>query len=53
MLISKDEKMVLRELARQYSEVALMDVHAKTMTDWKRMNGLKPVRPMIMIEQIP
>lgn len=53
MTISQEDKQTFRTLAKKYSEVAFLDTHAKTMEDWKRLNSLNPVRPMIMIDQIP
>ncbi len=48
----KDSK-IIRTIAKQYSEVAFLDIHKNTIEDWKRLNTLDPVRPMIMIDQIP
>ena len=48
-----EDKSILRELARQYRDVAMLDRHQSTIADWKKMNGLKPARPLIMIDQIP
>ena len=50
-MIQKD-RAILRELARQYRDVSELDCHAKTIADWKRLNSLKPVRPMVLIDQI-
>jgi hypothetical protein len=44
---------VLRELARQVAEIAAMPRQKETIRAWKAMNGLKPLRPMVMIDQIP
>jgi hypothetical protein len=48
-----NDKSIIRELARQYREVAMQSDHQHTIADWKKLNGLKPARPMIMIDQIP
>ncbi|MCE5278740.1 MAG: hypothetical protein LLG03_12010 [Planctomycetaceae bacterium] len=52
MAISQQDRQQLRELTRQYQQVACLDVHGRTMQDWRRLNGLRPVRPMVMIDQI-
>jgi len=53
MSINQEDRQRFRELTRRYQQVAQLDVHRRTMQDWKRLNGLKPVRPMVMIDQIP
>ncbi|MHB1357016.1 MAG: hypothetical protein ACYCZF_13695 [Anaerolineae bacterium] len=53
MSILHKDKSVLRSVARQYNEVAQLGDHASTIEDWKKINSLKPVRPMILIDQIP
>ncbi|MCY2923947.1 MAG: hypothetical protein NT031_00640 [Planctomycetota bacterium] len=53
MSISQEDRQRFRELTRRYQQVAHLDVHARTMQDWRRLNGLHPVRPMVMIDQIP
>lgn len=52
MNILPTDRQALRMVARQYNEIAMLDDHARTIEDWKRINSLKPVRPMIMIDQI-
>jgi hypothetical protein len=51
--IDRQDRETFRELAKRYAEVGALDVHRSTVEDWKRLNGLKPARPMIMIDQIP
>ena len=51
-MISK-EKEILRELARQVAEIAALPVQQETINLWKALNGLKPIRGMVMIDQIP
>ncbi|MCY2930134.1 MAG: hypothetical protein NTV86_11700 [Planctomycetota bacterium] len=53
MSISQQDRQRFRELARRYQQVAQLDVHRRTIEDWQRLNGLKPARPMVMIDQIP
>jgi hypothetical protein len=44
---------ILRELAAQVAEIASLPVQQETVALWKALNGLKPIRPMVMIDQIP
>ena len=51
--INKSDAGILRDLGRQVAEVAAIPKHQETIGLWKALNGLKPVRPMVMIDQIP
>ncbi|NJD04782.1 MAG: hypothetical protein FIA99_19770 [Ruminiclostridium sp.] len=53
MTINQKDKQIFRTLAKQYREVAFLDTHKRTIEHWKRINSLNPIRPMIMIDQIP
>jgi len=53
MLVNPKDRDVLRELARQVAEIAALPVQRETIALWKALNGLKPVRPMVAIDQIP
>lgn len=53
MSISQSDRQIFRSITKQYSEVAFLDIHKKTMEDWKKLNSLNPDRPMITIDQIP
>lgn len=44
---------LLRKLARELAEIAALPEQAKLMDDWKALNGLKPRRPMFMMDQLP
>ena len=44
---------ILRELARQWAEVANLPEQAETRRLWKELNMLRPVRPMVNIDQLP
>ena len=52
MLVSKKDRDILRELASQVAEIAVLPVQQETITLWKALNGLKPARPMVMIDQV-
>lgn len=47
------DKDILRELGRQVAAIAALPVQQETIAAWKALNSLKPVRPMVMIDQIP
>jgi len=44
---------VVRELAAKVAEIAALPVQAETIRLWERHNGLRPERPMVMIDEIP
>lgn len=43
----------LRGLARELAEYAARPEQAAHMADWKAINGLRPRRPMFMMDQLP
>ena len=49
----KGDATVLRELGKQVAEIAALPVQQETIGLWKALNGLKPARPMVAIDQIP
>jgi len=51
--ISTKDRDALRELARQIAEIAALPAQQERIALWKALNGLKPVRAMVMIDQIP
>jgi len=52
MSINIRDKKILRELAWQIAEIAALPVQQETIALWKALNGLRPVRAMVMIDQI-
>jgi hypothetical protein len=53
MAFSVKDTVILRELAKQVAEIAALPRQKETIKAWKAMNGLKPIRPMVMIDQMP
>ena len=53
MAVNGTDRDVLRRLAAQVAEIAALPVHQKKIGLWKASNSLKPVRPMVMIDQLP
>ena len=52
MAISNKDKSIIRDLARQIAEIAALPEQQETIRLWKALNGLKPERPMVMIDQV-
>ena len=52
MAVNGTDRDVLRRLAAQVAEIAALPVQQEKIGLWKASNGLKPVRPMVMIDQI-
>ena len=44
---------VVRELAEQVAELAALPVQQERIREWQALNGLRPERPMAMIDEIP
>ncbi len=53
MSINVKDREILRELGKQVAEIAALPVQQETIKLWKALNGLKPIRGMVMIDQIP
>ncbi|HUT75864.1 MAG TPA: hypothetical protein VM221_13640 [Armatimonadota bacterium] len=49
MALSKPERETLRDLARQVAEIAADPQNARNRTEWKRHNGLRPGKAMVLI----
>jgi len=52
MSISEKDRDLLRGLGKQVAEIAALPVQQETISLWKALNGLKPVRPMVTIDQV-
>ena len=53
MPFSAQDKEVLRRLAAEYMEFALLPIQKEKLELWKALNRGKMVRPMITIDQLP
>ncbi|MEI7831937.1 MAG: hypothetical protein WCJ56_01895 [bacterium] len=42
----------IRHLAAEVAEIAVLPVQEEKREMWRRLNGLRPVRPMVMIDQV-
>lgn len=50
--ISKRDQTIIRKLAAQLAEIAALPVQEETRRLWRKLNGLKPERPMVTIDQV-
>ncbi len=44
---------IVRELAARVAELAALPVQQERIREWEALNGLRPERPMAMIDEIP
>lgn len=44
---------IIRELVSRYAECAALPQQQINKANWKKLNGLQPVKPMVMIDQLP
>ena len=49
---SDRDKTILRRLAEEVAKIAALPAQEERRALWRRLNGLKPARPMVMIDQI-
>lgn len=49
----KEQITVLRELGKKKAEIAALDINEEKVRMWKDLNGLRPTRPMVMMDQLP
>lgn len=49
----KNDYRILRELAKSLREIAYLPVQEETKRLWTANNDLKPIRPMVYIDQLP
>ncbi len=52
MSVSRKDREMLRALGAQVAEIAALPVQQETIAQWKALNGLRPVRPMVAIDQV-
>lgn len=50
--ISNQDKTILRELAKEISEIAALPIQGHRRGLWQSLNSLKPDRPMLLVDQI-
>lgn len=50
---SQHDRDILRRLAGQLAEIAALPAHTVRTLDWRRLNNLQPVRPLVWITELP
>jgi len=53
MRLTAKDRTILQELAKRVAEIAALPAQQETIALWKALNRLQPVRPMVLIDQIP
>lgn len=51
--LSQGDLAVLRGLAHEVADIAALPDQARAIERWKALNGLRPVRPLVLIDEIP
>ncbi len=51
--MSRADLEVLRGLAREVADIAALPAQSDAIARWKALNGLRPVRPLVLIDEIP
>ena len=51
-MISKKDQAILHDLAVRVGEIAALPVQDEKRRLWRKLNALKPERPMVMIDQV-
>ncbi len=51
--ISEHDRTVLRSLGERLAAIAALPVQKNTAAMWRELNGLRPVRPMVWIDEVP
>jgi hypothetical protein len=49
---NEKDRTILRELAAKVAEIAALPVQEEKRKLWRKLNGLKPERPMVTIDQV-
>jgi hypothetical protein len=50
--ISKDERNILKELGKRYSDIASLPIQDKRKKIWESLNDLKKVKPLIWMNEV-
>lgn len=51
-MLPKADVIVLRDLAARVAEIAALPIQEEKRRLWRKLNGLQPERPMVMIDQV-
>jgi hypothetical protein len=51
-VLNRNDVDIVRQLAARVKEIAALPVQEKKRVLWRKLNALKPARPMVMIDQV-
>ena len=51
-MISTHDRDIIQKLAAEVAEIAALPVQQEKKLLWKKLNALRPERPMVMIDQV-
>jgi len=51
-MLNTSDKAIIHDLAAEVAEVAALPIQEKKRSLWRKLNALKPKRPMVMIDQV-
>lgn len=51
-MVNKQDREIIKNLSSQLAEIAALSVQNEKRALWRKLNGLKPARPMVMIDQV-
>jgi len=51
-MLNQNDVAIIRKLAGDVARVAALPIQEQKKTLWRKINSLKPVRPMVMIDQV-
>lgn len=51
-MLNPSDVSIIRKLAAEVARIAALPVQQERKTLWRKLNGLNPVRPMVMIDQV-
>jgi hypothetical protein len=52
MPVNPKDRTILRELGEQVAQIAALPVQQETIRLWKALNGLRPERPMVIVDEV-
>ena len=51
-MLNQQDRAVIRELAARVAQIAVLPVQEEKRALWRKLNALKPARPMVTIDQV-
>jgi hypothetical protein len=51
-MLNKNDVLIIRELAARVAQIAALPVQEEKRALWRKLNALKPARPMVIIDQV-